>query len=178
MIGALNEGCQNIFRIFRKLSVLMSKMISQSFVLAQDLVRSGGRKKNCAWAWMSTGLSHTCFICFQRRTFSLCNGAQSPSCLRCCGLGVTPPRLPVPPAVQIGSLTGRKCFPPQPGMTTASNRPPPPTSPELHGEAACWLSHDETKDVTNSAFITHAGISSCSWRGDPETRPSRGRVRI
>lgn len=99
MIGAVNEGCQNIFRIFKKLSVLVSEMISQSFVLAQDVLvvhRVGGDKKNCSWEWMSRGLSHTCFICFQRRTFSLCNGAQSPSCLRCCSLRVTPPSFPTP----------------------------------------------------------------------------------
>lgn len=47
MIAAVNEGCQNIFRIFKKLSVLMSKMISQSFVLARDVlvVQSEGEKK-------------------------------------------------------------------------------------------------------------------------------------
>lgn len=176
MTGALNEGCQNIFWIFKK---ALSSHVQNDFSILRF---SAGLSRDCAWAWMSTGPSHACFICSQRRAFSLCNGAQSPSCLRCCSLGVTPPPAPPPshPPLRFrldlwleGNVSPHSQAWRQLG-TGLHHRPPRSYTVRLPAGSAMM----KLKEVTNSAFITHAGICAGSWKSDPEMRPSRGRVRI
>lgn len=97
---------------------------------------------------------------------SLCTvEAHFVPCVWCCSLEVT-----LPLRFRLDLCLGRN-VPSQPGMTTAWDRPAP--SLELHREAACWLSYDETKETNIFPFIIH--ISGFGRKRVPET--DRVRVR-
>lgn len=51
------------------------------------------------------------------------------------------------------------------GKTRTTN-----TTPELHREAACWLSSDETEETSILPFIMYIIISGFSYRCHPETQ--------